>query len=361
LVVDDFGVRAPTQEAAQHLIDSLLKMYKLHIDRKGKKYLGFNIQYNDTAQEVVLDMPKYIPHMMSQFYHERPLKGKLSPAVYTAPHWGDKLQAPTREDNTPLLDATQIKRVQQIVGSCLFYARAIDSTFLPATCAVSSEQSKPTQKVLEDAERILEYAHLHPNNKLVFKASDMILHIKSDASYLSRSKSRSVGGGVHYLGWKNDPDRVNGPIHTTSFIIPVVCQAVSEAEYAACFYNAQIGAGLRIVLAELEFPQPATPLESDNTCAVGLANQTVAPRKSKSIDMRFHWIQDRVSQKQFEVYWRPGKDNLADFFTKPLPVHVHQEIMDKLIRRNHVCNSVTLRKFKRSYNYWIKKLAKESP
>ena len=137
----------------------------------------------------------------------------------------------------------------------------------------------------------------------------------------------------------------------------MVCQAVSEAEYASCFYNAQLGTGFRVVLEAAGFPQPATPLQTDNSCAAGLANDTVAPRKSKSIDMRFHWIRDRVSQKQFDVHWRPGKDNLADFFTKPLAVHKHQEIMDKLIRRNHVCNAVTLRQFKRSYNYWVRRIA----
>ena len=73
--------------------------------------------------------------------------------------------------------------------------------------------------------------------------------------------------------------------------------------------------------------------------------------------MRFHWVRDRVAQKQFNVHWRPGKDNLADFFTKPLPVHKHQEIMDKLVRRGRVCNAVTFKKFKRSYNYWVKKVS----
>ena len=38
--------------------------------------------------------------------------------------------------------------------------------------------------------------------------------------------------------------------------------------------------------------------------------------------MRYHWIRDRVAQKEFVVYWHPGTDNLADFFTKALPVHL---------------------------------------
>jgi hypothetical protein len=34
------------------------------------------------------------------------------------------------------------------------------------------------------------------------------------------------------------------------------------------------------------------------------------------MDMRFYWIKDRVKQGQFNVYWGPGYQNLADYFTK---------------------------------------------
>ena len=32
--------------------------------------------------------------------------------------------------------------------------------------------------------------------------------------------------------------------------------------------------------------------------------------------MRFYWLKDRQQQKQFNIYWEPGKSNLADCFTK---------------------------------------------
>jgi hypothetical protein len=34
------------------------------------------------------------------------------------------------------------------------------------------------------------------------------------------------------------------------------------------------------------------------------------------MDMKYYWLQDRVRQKQFYVYWRPGKDKLGDYHTK---------------------------------------------
>ena len=51
----------------------------------------------------------------------------------------------------------------------------------------------------------------------------------------------------------------------------------------------------------------------------------------KSIDMRFHWIRDRISQNQFIITWRQGALDLADFFTKTLPVNVHKSLMHLLV------------------------------
>jgi hypothetical protein len=57
----------------------------------------------------------------------------------------------------------------------------------------------------------------------------------------------------------------------------------------------------------------------------------VKPKHSKAIDMRYHWIRDQIVQKKFVVYWAPGASNLADFFTKALPVAKHQELKSFLI------------------------------
>ena len=32
--------------------------------------------------------------------------------------------------------------------------------------------------------------------------------------------------------------------------------------------------------------------------------------------MRFYWLKDRVEQGQFKIYWAPGDENWADYFTK---------------------------------------------
>jgi hypothetical protein len=222
--------------------------------------------------------------------------------------------------------------LQEIVGSFLFYARAVDCTMLTAVNHIASMQSNPTERVMEAAKRLLQYAAAYPQHKLVYHACDMVLHIQSDASFLTRSESRSVAGGILYLGNRDDPMTINGALLAVSTIIPNVASSAAEAEYAACFINAQHGVWLRVVLEALGYPQPATHLICDNQCAVGLATNSFRAKKSKAIDMRFHWVRDRIQQGQFKCYWCPGVTNLADFFTKALPVHRHAEIKPLLVR-----------------------------
>jgi hypothetical protein len=96
----------------------------------------------------------------------------------------------------------------------------------------------------------------------------------------------------------------------------VVLASATEAELGAAFFVAKYRVMIRIILEEMGHHQPPTPLQVDNSCAHGIINNTVKQRRSKAIDMRFYWLKDREYQSQFHIYWRKGKDNLADYFTK---------------------------------------------
>jgi hypothetical protein len=85
----------------------------------------------------------------------------------------------------------------------------------------------------------------------------MRLHTQSDASYGTRSRGRSVTGGIAYLG-NADPTAIYGPIMVFSSVIQNVMASIGEAEYAAAFHTAQMAAGLRKTLADLGYPQSAT-------------------------------------------------------------------------------------------------------
>jgi len=107
-----------------------------------------------------------------------------------------------------------------------------------------------------------------------------------------------------------------GAILTTSTIIKAVMSSVAEAELGALFLNAKEAVFIRQILTEMGHPQPRTPIQTDNTTAEAVVNNRIQPKRLKSMDMRIHWLKCREAQGQFKTHWRPGKTNMADYFTK---------------------------------------------
>jgi hypothetical protein len=65
----------------------------------------------------------------------------------------------------------------------------------------------------------------------------------------------------------------------------------------------------------------ASSIQTDNTTALDVVNNIVM-KKLKAMDMKYHWLWDRISQKQFRHYWAPGNKNKGDYVTNHhAPVH----------------------------------------
>jgi hypothetical protein len=69
-------------------------------------------------------------------------------------------------------------------------------------------------------------------------------------------------------------------------------------------------------LPKMGHPQPKTSIQTDNLMLEGVVNNRIQPKRTKTMVMRFHWLQDCEAQDQLRIYWGLGKTNLADYFTK---------------------------------------------
>jgi hypothetical protein len=118
----------------------------------------------------------------------------------------------------------------------------------------------------------------------------------------------------------------NGAITVFCQVLREVVSSAAEAKLAGLFHNCREACALRTTLAEFGRPQPATTIQTDNSTAAGIANDTVKQHHSKAIDMRFYWVQDCVCQGQFKIQWEKGSLNQADYFTKHHPPSHHQAI-----------------------------------
>ena len=102
-----------------------------------------------------------------------------------------------------------------------------------------------------------------------------------------------------------------------------VMSSAADAELGALYINACEAVPIRNLLQEMGHKQPKTPMQTDNSTALGVVNSNIQPRQTKAMDMRFYWLRCRESQGQFRYYWKPGPTNLADYWTKHHPAHHH--------------------------------------
>jgi hypothetical protein len=223
------------------------------------------------------------------------------------------------------------KRIQQILGTFLFYARAVDGTMLTALSSIATAQANPTEATMKKAEQFLDYAATHPNAIVTYRASNMVLGIHSDASYLSETGARSRAGGHFYMSNDMQFPPNNGAVHNVAQIINAVMSSAAEAELGALYINAREAVPMRVTLAEMGHQQPPTPIQTDNTTAIGVVTNNIQPKRTKAMDMRFHWLRCRAAQDQFRWIWRPGTTNLADYWTKHhCPAH-HQTMRPEFL------------------------------
>jgi hypothetical protein len=123
---------------------------------------------------------------------------------------------------------------------------------------LESEQSKATEVTANKVIKLLNYCNTHPETKIRYHASEMILHIQSDASYLSENEAKSRAGGFFYMGsdTKTDTKLTNGAILIISKGLKNVMSSAAEAESGVVFINAKEGAVLRTTLEEWGHKQP---------------------------------------------------------------------------------------------------------
>ena len=138
---------------------------------------------------------------------------------------------------------------------------------LPTLNTLAEQQSSPTKNMEAEITHLLDFAATNPSAIIQYKSSNMILHIDSDASYLSDPRARGRTGGHYYLSSlpnypKKSPNllpSVNGPIHTEYRILKHMVASAAEAEVRELFWNGQTGIPLWITLHEIGFTLPPTP------------------------------------------------------------------------------------------------------
>ena len=85
--------------------------------------------------------------------------------------------------------------------------------------------------------------------------------------------------------------------------------STTEAELAALYIMARETVYFRIILQEMGNKQPPTPIQTNNLMTDTVVNGKITPKRTKAMDILFHWLRNRECQQQFKIFWWQGKTN----------------------------------------------------
>jgi hypothetical protein len=244
LVVDDFGVEYAGKEHVDHLIWCIKQKYELAKDWTGDLYCGIKLKWDYDLRTLNILMPGYIQKFLQKYKHCMPTKPQHCPYTAAPKQYGAKAHFPLPVNISPRLSPDEIKEIQRIIRSILYYAWAINITVLMALSSIAIEQSKGTTNTMAKAKQLLDYLATYPDATICFHASDMIMNVHSNASYLSKADACSRACRHFFMGWSptdGNPIKLNRVFFTLCAIIRFVDASAAKAELGALFLNCKKG------------------------------------------------------------------------------------------------------------------------
>eukprot|EP00804_Cyclotella_cryptica_P002036 CCRYP_007428-RA/>CCRYP_007428-RA protein AED:0.34 eAED:0.34 QI:0/0/0/1/0/0/4/0/371 len=309
--VNNFGIKYQGKQHLEHLISSIKCNYEVTVDDSGSLYCGITLVYLD------ISLPGYITKQLIKCNHPPPKKNSQHTTQDTLP---------LDDSPTSHLDKNGIRRIQQMVGSFVYYCRATNPTTPHTLSELSTQHSTAKENTLKRCNHFLNYMWTHPDARIRYYASNMILRVHSNASYLSAKDVKSRAAGIFFRGsfpQDNQPIQLNGTITVLCTTQKFITASAAKAELGALFLNAKEAKIRR--LEELGHPQPPTPIHVDNSTTVGIVNNTIKRQKSQSMEMRYFWLLDGHNNKIFDFQYDPGLESLADYPSKAHPGRHHLE------------------------------------
>ena len=152
-----------------------------------------------------------------------------------------------------------------------------------------------------------------------------IAYTDSDWAGAQTDRRRSVSGYIFTLA--------EGPIAWKSRKQTCVALSSNEAEYVAASETARQATWIRWLLMDMGLINGEVPpitLRGDNVGAFSLIKAPTITKRSKHIDVRFHYTREAVEQGIICLETIPSYDNLADGFTKLLRTDPHERFVNMI-------------------------------
>lgn len=263
-------------------------------------FVGLSIHRNRKEKFVYVSQPDYTSKIIRRFHMDQcnPTNLPVTPGLYLS-----KSETEEEAINVPYKEAT---------GSLLYLMLSTRPDIAFAVNQISQFCESPTQQHWNAVKKILSYLQGTKHFGLRYGPSVSTPTGYSDADFAgSIDTRRSTSGFVFLLN--------GGAIAWSSRRQQCVSLSTTEAEYVALSEAAKESVWLRRLLLEIvpDWNQPL-PLMCDNISAIELSRSPIFHRRTKHIQVRFHFIREQQESKEIDVKYVSTDEQLADSFTKPL-------------------------------------------
>ena len=321
--VDDITILASTSATMLEIKQSLNTRFSMHELGPLKHILGWHIVRDLSHRLMFVHQAQYTSAILRRFGLEpcNPVRHPLPANIRLT----RELDANTPND--AFLSVTEHKIYRAIVGSLMYLMTGTRPDIAFLCQQLSQFISKPTKAHMVATKHGLRYLQgtIHYGIRLggSYDTTDQ-LKAYADSDYANCIDTRRcVSGYITYFR--------NSPISWISKKMPSVVLSTTEAEYMALCLLAQECLFLRHFLTELgiKFTKPIT-LYEDNQSTIKLVKNPELHGRSKHIQIREMFLQEQVHDLIFTVLYCATSDQLADIFTKALPVPAFETLRRRL-------------------------------
>lgn len=303
--VDDLIIISEYEEDRDDFISRYRQIFQTKELKPLDLFLGINVVYDRLAGRLTLTQENYIASMLKTYGLEN------SNAQYV-PALPEKLS----KDDTPLLDDVRHKQYESMVGSILYAATCTRPDVAFAVSRCGSFTSSPAEPHFIAAKRILRFLKGTSHDGIGY-TSDSTHGLEligfADSDWAGDGDTcRSRGGYIFLLA--------GGAISWYSKLQTTVARSSSEAEFMSLAEAVSEAKHLRQLLDELGCKQLGpTKIFEDNQACVFMAKNELFSRRTKHIDVAYHFVQESVNQfKDVEMVKIDTQLNPADCLTKSL-------------------------------------------
>lgn len=297
LHVDDVTAAVSSMKLWERVVKELAAAVEVSEHGILEKALGIEINVND--DKVILTMKEKIDGLVADL---KVTKSKNSPGLTT-----------NRDDDD---EAYMKGDFPTIVGKLFYIARMVRPDIAFEVAYLSRYQAKPTKRLKRRAMRIVEYLHATREKGIVFhKGKPGVLKLEGyvDSDFADDPSTRRSTTGFIFM--------LNGtPISWASRRQKMVTTSSTEAEYVAATEALMEGIWIRKMLTYLGGKMKPVTLFEDNKGVI--ARVQMEPyqcfQRSKHIDVKYHFVRERVKSGDAKLVYVNTAENPADVLTKSL-------------------------------------------